>query len=362
MEPSPFTVNGPLDPADLRGRDRLLADLVGRVTARRPTALIGPRRYGKTSVLRRLAADLTEVSTVWVDLWGAVSVADVATAIDDGIAAAGPALTREGRTVAATLGLDLGVLRATISRPAAQRPDYGGLLPGLLRVLTTAAAHTPVLLVLDEFSAIATMPDVVAKLRTGLQHHYRDLGIVFAGSEPSTMMMMFTDRAEPFYSQADRVHIGPLDRTDAVMIVADGFDRTGRDAGLTGPRSYDLTGGHPYRLMQAADAVWTATPHGSVADDTAWADGIEELRRGLDEGFRRLHNHLPLGQQRVLRLVANGASPHGQYADVLDLTRSTATQARNALVDSGDLQRDPDRTLRINDPLLADWLRRTFPL
>ena len=52
--------------------------LVERVTARRVTALLGPRRYGKTSVLREVAARGSELSTVWVDLFEVVSIADAA--------------------------------------------------------------------------------------------------------------------------------------------------------------------------------------------------------------------------------------------------------------------------------------------
>ena len=36
--------------------------------------------------------------------------------------------------------------------------------------------------VLDEFSGIADVPKAAGLLRTELQHHYRDLALVFAGS------------------------------------------------------------------------------------------------------------------------------------------------------------------------------------
>ena len=43
-------------PADqVHGRDELVDDLVERFTARRVTALMGPRRVGKTSVLSKVA-------------------------------------------------------------------------------------------------------------------------------------------------------------------------------------------------------------------------------------------------------------------------------------------------------------------
>ena len=76
---------GLLSPELVSGRDALLADLAERVSERRVTTLLGPRRYGKTSVLRRLATDLSEVANVWVDLHAVVSVADVAVRFDEAI-------------------------------------------------------------------------------------------------------------------------------------------------------------------------------------------------------------------------------------------------------------------------------------
>ena len=42
-----------------------------------------------------------------------------------------------------------------------------------------------------------------------LQHHYQNIGLVFAGSEPSMMTSLFSDQTQPFYSQAELVQIEP---------------------------------------------------------------------------------------------------------------------------------------------------------
>ena len=63
MEVSPFPHQGPLDPDAVVGRDDLVADLIERVTERRVTALLGPRRFGKTSVMRRVVDDLERAGT-----------------------------------------------------------------------------------------------------------------------------------------------------------------------------------------------------------------------------------------------------------------------------------------------------------
>ena len=58
---SPFPFQGPLEAVQVSGRDELCADLAGRVMQRRLTPLLGPRRFGKTSVLRRVTSDLAEL-------------------------------------------------------------------------------------------------------------------------------------------------------------------------------------------------------------------------------------------------------------------------------------------------------------
>src|SRR3546814_1766478 len=71
MDRSPFPFQGPLAPSEVTGRDDLRRDLAERMVERRVTALLGPRRYGKTSLLRRVTADLAEVGpeTIWIDLY-----------------------------------------------------------------------------------------------------------------------------------------------------------------------------------------------------------------------------------------------------------------------------------------------------
>src|SRR4051812_41324891 len=117
MEVSPFPYQGPLEPDQVRGRDELVADLVERVTERRVTALIGPRRFGKTSLLRRLAADLSEVTTLWVDLYEVTSSADVAVRFDDALSRPAGLFAKVARSVAASVSVNLGVVKLDLTGP-----------------------------------------------------------------------------------------------------------------------------------------------------------------------------------------------------------------------------------------------------
>lgn len=361
MDPTPFPYQGPLEPHEVQGRDDLLADLTERVTGRRVTALLGPRRFGKTSVLRRLSTDLSEVTTVWVDLYEVTSMADVAVRFDDALAATTGRFAAAARTLAAGVAINLGVVKIDLTGPARNRPDPALTFHGLLDVLVAAGEREPTLLVIDEFSSIGRVDGAAGALRTALQHHFRDMGIVFAGSHPSMMRTLFTARPEPFYGQADLVEIGPLAAGAVGTIVATGFASTGRDAGQVASSINHFAAGHPQRTMQLADACWRHTPPGRAANPRTWAAALDDVRSAVDGGMERLYSGFERGERSVLRAVARSGSIYGAGADLLDLSKGTATHARRALVGSGDLV-EAATGLAVVDPLLADWLRRRFPL
>ena len=360
MEVSPFPYQGPLEPFQVVERRELVAELVERITERRVTVLLGPRRYGKTSVLRRVASELSEVTTVWVDLYEVASSADVAVRFDDALAGPTGRWRTTARNLALSMSLNLGMLKVELAGPARLRPDPTITFASTLDVLVRTAQREPTLLVIDEFSSIARVTGVAGLVRTAIQHHYGDLGLVFAGSHPSMMRTLFTDRAEPFYGQADLIEINAISAAALEETVRTGFAQTQRDSGGLATLIHQFSGGHPQRSMQLADAAWRNWDPATTATDW-WAAGLDDVRRGTNEGMERIYSHFERGERDVLRSVARSGSIYGAEADLLDLAKGTASHARRTLLASGDLF-DMNGELKVVDPLLDDWLRQRFPI
>ena len=360
MELSPFPHHGPLEPGQVPPRRALVDELVERVTQRRVTALLGPRRFGKTTALRAVAERLDDaVTTVWVDLYELSSWADLAIRLDAALDAAGTGSGAPLRELAAGLELRLGVLNVEFRRPAAQRPDPMLVVQAQLDVLVRAARQHELVLIVDEFSGIVGVDGAAAALRTALQHHFQRIGLLFAGSEPSVMEMLFTERAEPFYGQADLIEAGPLDAVEVERLVREGFERTGRRAGPIASRIEAITRGHPHRVMQLADAVWRRVDPGGEASVDDVVAALDEVLAASSSGMERLFSSLPTGEQVVLRLVASGDGIYGAMASSLGLSNGGAQHARASLVERGHVIRRGSH-LSIVDPVLAEWLRRTF--
>jgi hypothetical protein len=354
---SPFPYHGPLEPGQVHGRDHLIDELVARVSAHRPTVLVAPRRFGKTSVLGCVESRLdATVTVVRIDLYELRSWADFAARLDDALAAV-PAGRRGGLDrVAAGLEVNLGVVKASLTRAGHSDPDTTA--DRMLDVLVAHARAHPSVVVFDEFSSITRIDGAAGLLRTKLQHHYQRIGLLFAGSEPSTMRMLFTGTDQPFYAQADLVEVPPLDLLALTTIIAAGFDGA-PPAGLAN-RIHAFTGGHPQRSMQLADTAWTVI-HEGVDTDTVWASTLERCRLATADTHETRFSGLQTADQALMRLAATDGVIFGRDAVLLSLSRSSAQLARKRLLERGQVVEVDDR-LVVVDPLYADWIRNRFPL
>ena len=363
MDVSPFPFQGPLAPDQVVGRDDLLDSLLERVTTRRVTALLGPRRFGKTSVLRRVSSDLEDanVTVLNFDLYEVTSAADLAVRLDDGLAAArGPGLASL-RKLVDSVEINLGMVKLSFARRTADRPDAIAVIHVLLDAMIETARRDPTVAIFDEFPAIDRVEGAAGLLRTKLQSHVQQLGLIFAGSQTSLMRAMFTDVTRPFFGQADLVEVGPLSPKAVRALIDAGFTTTGRDPGRLATHIVEFAGGHPQRTMQLADAAWRRSPEDAPYDDTVWADTVADVRSQSDLAHEAMYSRSPSSDQKALRLIANGEPLFGAAAGLVDLAPGSGQSSRDRLVDVGEIIR-AGSSWRVVDPVYADWIRRRFPL
>ncbi|NNE95646.1 MAG: ATP-binding protein [Acidimicrobiales bacterium] len=360
MDVSPFPHQGPLQPEEVRGRDQIVDELVERATERRVTALLGPRRFGKTSVLRKVESVVTEggANVIWIDFYETRSKADVVVRLDEALAATRGPIRDALRSIASTLSLNLGVFKVQFAQKPSLRPDPDAALHLILDVLVKAALTHPTVVIIDEFSSINQVEGVAGMLRTKLQHHVREIGLLFAGSEPTAMASMFSLRDQPFYAQADLLNIEGFSPDSLAAIVREGFEATDRDPGDVVDGLHPVSEGHPYRAMQIADAAWRLCEPGQPAPDNLLASAFDLVRANTESALETLFSSFAPSEQSVLRSLQAGRPLFGGSLELLGSSQGGIAAARNRLIASGTISRD----LRIVDPLLADWIRRRFPI
>lgn len=375
MDLSPFRFDAPIEPGDLLGRDGEALQLTRLAVDRRVMSVAAPRRYGKTSLLRRVSSDLVaehDFVVAKVDLLGLSGPADFLTrfgtawrrAVKDERKLRRAAETRFGGL--ASLGVT--VLGSGFTVGFRDRPQMD-VLPALHAVLDLPGevGDRPVLVVLDEFQALHdAWPDGEGLLRshTQAQEQAGKVGYAFAGSQPSLLSAAFADAGRAFYNQVVQVPLGRLPDDVLSEGISTRFTRTTREVGPVLGQLLLLAAGHPQRAMFLAHLLWERTPREGTASDNTWAATLVRARSWVADEMEAIWLPLSPAARAGLRAVhRHGAATLAVAVREAGLGKQTLQEAQEGLRTRGLIELDTTRVgprqglrYRLVDPLLGDWL------
>lgn len=363
-ELNPFVFNRPLDPDALIDRDSEAEHLLRLAEGGHATRLSAPRRFGKTSLLRRVGreAERAGFNYLEVDFYGVLSQRDVVARMQGayGRLRSAPRRAADAAIRAIRPGLSVGVGPVRVdSRPRTQEADpsiLGGLLDLPLELFERTGART--LVAFDEFQALLSVdPQIDGLFRSHIQRHGDAASYIYAGSHPGLMEQLFGTYERPFFGQARVLRLEPLADTDLVEYIGRRFEATRREVAPTLEALLDLAKGHPQRAMLLAHYLWEHTPRDGEATPERWQLALEAVFAEQGEALQATWDALEGKEQAVLAALATGMDPlfSERTLERFNLSKGGAQHARTALARSGHLHKMSDRW-QLVDPLLAEWL------
>ena len=378
--PNPF-VYGEVVPGEaFVGREVELDRLIGDLAAGQKVFLISPRRYGKSSLVRQALEGLARRGALTVEV--TVSSYSSYVAFLEGYARALASLetkwdrarswlTEAIQTTRPELRYepkDTGLGRVAVAFPLVRTDrDVNRLaneifaLPGQV----AAARKRPVVVAMDEFQAVESFNggSVEHALRAAAQHQ-RQVGYVFAGSEPSLMEKMIGPR-RPFYKAGPVIRLEKIPPDVFAAFIERRFTRSGikPEPGL-GAAIVDLAGNLPYDVQRLAHETWD-----DVRGVGGRKAGLEQLHatlgRLLSEQeivFEAIWQRLTLAQRAVLRAVVVKGGRELLAADTRSRHRlggpSSIQTSLAALMKQDLLLKEGPRYVVV-DSLLREWVART---
>jgi uncharacterized protein len=356
--------------------------------------LASPRRYGKTSLLLAHARNLDQASwrTVHVDFYGVTSLAEVCARIATAYARLKDHRVRshlEGLSSRLGLSLTTSGIGLTLGPKPQRLPSYDAMLTAASELLDLPVRlferdQLRTLVVFDEFQDLLSAgPTLDGLLRSHVQYHADAATYIYAGSQPSLMRRLFTDRERPLYGQAEPLELAPLPVDEVLVELAERFDRLGEDPGEALAPLVAAAAGHPQRTMLFAHLLHRelgmraaggttlpeahdgpAAPQAPGADGLALAEAIFAIALAQTrEGHQAIWDGLSAGKKSVLAAMADGVRPTGTRAtERSGLTRATLQSALRELgregqhvarIHSGPA---PAGHWRFVDPLFGRWV------
>ena len=360
---NPFRFSGPLPAEDMIDRDPEADDLLALAAGGHSFRLVGPRRYGKTTLLSRVleSAEREQTATVLVDLQDVLSIAEIVVRIERAYQRLkGPIRKRIDALFRSwNIGLSLagGGFTATLQR----NPNVDAESV-LLRLLELPAElfdkdGTRSLIVFDEIQDVLAVRGADGKIRSVIQHQGDAATYAFAGSAPGVMEQLFADPKRPLLDQAVPRNLAPLPLDAVADYVEARFRRTRREVGSALAPLLEFTRGHPQRSMMLAHYVWERTPRAGEADEQIWIAALDQASADGAPLMRAIWRALTANERRVARALAVTTTPlYGdETAAAVGINRASIRRALESLVAGADVIEAEGRP-RLTDPMFELWL------
>lgn len=358
-------------------RDRLRGDLA----AGQKVFLISPRRYGKSSLVRDVLRGLAleNVLTVEITVAASSSYVGFLEAYARALVAAETPVGRLRRWTAELLdsvrpevrfdarhgegGFSLAFPAVRTARDTARLAAEVFALPARI----AAARKQRMAIMLDEFQAVESFDEgnVEQALRAAVQDQ-RQVGYVFAGSEPSLMEQMLTPK-RPFYKAGPVMRLQKIDPDEFAEWLEQRFAATRiAPADGLGAAIVELAGNVPYDVQRLAHETWDDV-HQAGRKAATLDDLHHTLSRLLDEQhtmFEESWQRLTLAQRAALRALVLEDGREMLSADVRTkhrLSGASSVQAALAGLVKQDVVMKDGTSYVVTDSLYREWVaRKTF--
>jgi uncharacterized protein len=381
---NPFEYGRELDAEELVDRQEELGVLTRTVANRGKLFLIGPRRFGKTSLLHAAATLVEQAGDAVVlredaeryeslDLLGQALLSAATRRLAPSVERAGDLLRRLAAAVKPeltyhpednTFGVTLGARSDRASLP---------LLVDVLDTIERMAAETgrPVTVVIDEFQHVITRDGLAAEqqIRAAIQRH-RHVGYIFAGSATRMLMDMTSDPDRPFYRLGARQFLGRIPRDAFREFLHRGFADAGfRVVPEALDHLLDAAAEVPYSVQRLAHEAWESlrvTPHDPLLTIARVDLALERVLRQEGPAYAQLWNSLTLQQKRVVKAVLLERGEHLLSAEVgarYQVPTPTMQKALKTLASADRTLLQEEETAgggiryRLEDPFFGAWIR-----
>jgi hypothetical protein len=379
IETNPFTVQQAVKGVRLADRREELRRVKAALQQGGKLFLIGPRRFGKTSILLTAEEELRRKKffVVMLNVQSFTSIEALTAGIVGSAARLSGNLKRATtftRDIFSRLNPNLswnpaeGTFEVSLGVKTPEPSEQGPMLVEALNSLERLAADSGknVGVIFDEFQELLLLggAGIEKQLRAAIQTH-EHAGYVFAGSETSLLTDMISNAARPFYRLGEPLFLKAIPRADFSEYLRAGFGQLNcgvADAALD--LLYELAEDVPYNIQLLAETCWEEAARLRSKQIEA-----EEVRAGLRRLLGRFEPvyagqwaALVPNHRKVLAAIARGADRRLFSKQVLrqtGLTSGNISKSLQSLEKSAILRKEyqgEETFWRFEDPLFKQWI------
>ena len=340
------------------------------------TVLISPRRWGKTSLVKKVCglAQSENLKVVYIDIFSCRSdrefydmfatavIKETSSKFDEWVETTKLFLSRITPKISISPNPTTDFSISLEMNPKSENIDDILQLPEKI----AQKKNCKIVICIDEFQQIAEFSDSKTfqkRLRTIWQLQ-KDVSYCLFGSKKHLMNELFEKKSYPFYKFGDAIYLQKIGTADWVEYICNRFEKTGKHISEElAERICKIVDNHSSYVQQLSWLVWVHT------DETATENNFKEAYQDLiDQNtplFKKQTESLTTYQMNFLRAIVGGVESEFTKQEVLteyQLGSSANVSIVKRALEKKELIEIEKRKISIPDPILKEWLRREFVL
>lgn len=374
MEENPFVFGKAVEGSYFTNITKDAEHLEANLTHGINTILISPRRWGKTSLVKKVMANIIspDIKIIYIDVFSCKSEYDfykifastiiqqTSSKIEEWMTTAREFLSRVITKVAFSPD---SIQEYSLSFEFPAKDDAEDILQLPERIAQKKGIH--IVLCLDEFQQVAEFQDSMTfqkKLRSVWQHQ-QNVSYCLFGSKRHLMTELFSDSSNPFYKFGDMMFLKKIPTEEWIPFICHKFQETGKViTEKQAERICKVTENLSSYVQHLSWIVWyKAKP---VVTNEMVDESIEELLEQNKVFFQREVEGLTELQLNLLKAIANGVDTGFTKKEVIKkyrLESSANVQGIKKSLLKKDLIDIDGSIITYNDPLFKLWIKKNIP-
>lgn len=371
----PFTYGKIVVENDFTDRSEETNKLVNNMLSQTNTAIISPRRWGKSSLVNKAIDSISRsdkgILFIKINAFKCETIQDFyelfAKRVIEDVSTSAETLLSNAKDFISHL-----IPKLSIKDPAGQYELSFGIdtqkMPIEEEILDlpqqiALRRKKKVVVCIDEFQQIGEFKDT-GKCQKILRNHWqeqKDVAYILYGSKKHMMLNIFGEYNSPFYKFGDLMFLPKISNTDWVKYIVSRFNDTGKHISDE-VASYlaNQVENHSYYVQQLAQYAWLRTE--TICTEQTVDDSFQSMLDSVNLQFINLMDSLTEKQRSFLYAVSLETN---NLSSVETLSRyKLGTSANIRILKDALKKRDlievAGKKTEIQDPILKQWLIRIY--
>jgi uncharacterized protein len=374
MENKPFIFGVATSGDNFTDREKETARLLSNFTYGVNTVLISPRRWGKTSLVKKVCklVQSDKLKIVYLDIFScrtnrefydafaSAVLKQTSSKFDEIIENAKIFLSRISPKF--TMGADP-MSDFSISLEMNPKSDD---IDEILQLPEKIAQKKGVRIVIciDEFQQIGEFKDSKTfqkRLRTIWQLQ-QSVSYCLFGSKKHLMNELFEKKSLPFYKFGDSIYLPKISTADWILYICERFESTGKHISKELAEKVCIAvNNHSSYVQQLAWLLWIQTEN--EATEQNFTDAYQDLIDQNSPLFEKQAENLSAYQMNFLRALVDGIQSEFTSAEILQKyqfsSSANVSTIKRALIKK-ELIEIENKQVQLADPVMKLWLKQEF--